>query len=87
MDWKAAFAAFAALVALLKEWWPAIQNALFVSLGRKLQQGADAQKALEDVDAASRAASRVELMSDADVLRALGERGLRRLPSQPADRE
>jgi len=79
-------AAFAAIWAELKQYLP--QLLAFIA-GREWEKGKQARKDLSNVERASRAAARVELVPDSDVMRQLKERGLVRmsdLRDEPANR-
>lgn len=75
----------AGLVALLTALLPYLEKLGLISAGAVLRDGANARKALKDVEKAADARRDVELMSDADVLRYLRERGLLRVEDEPGN--
>lgn len=79
-------AALAAIWAELKEYLP--QLMAFIA-GREWEKGNQARKDLTNAEKAARAAARVELVPDNDILRELRERGLVRMSDirdEPANR-
>ena len=81
MTWQAFFD-------FLKSAWPSIVGAIrLVMVGKvaqELQSGAAAKRELQRLENASHAASRVDLLSDNDVVRELKKRGLYRDAETPA---
>lgn len=84
-------ALWATVVAWLKSVQPHLVQGFKLAasafLGAKLEQGRVVENEMAKLDRAGRAASRVDFMSDDDVTRELGKRGLFQLFSESPRRE